>query len=73
MTIKYNKLINYIERKGMSLNTLVKKKVITDDAAKKIRAGKSVNLYHIESACLFLDVPIEALVEITRGESPESD
>lgn len=66
MSIKYNKLVNYIERKGMTLNTLVKKSIITDDAAKKIRAGKSVNLYHIDAICQFLDVPIEALVEITR-------
>ena len=64
MAISYKKLMNYLDRKGMSVNYLYSQRVITDAAAQNLRKGKPVSLKHIDAICQFLGVPIEQVVEI---------
>lgn len=66
MTISYRALVSYLEKRGMTVNTLYEEKVISSGAATKIRNNKPVSLEVIEAICLHLDLPIERVVEITR-------
>lgn len=69
--ISYNNLIKYLERKGLTVNSLKKEGVISDHSYRKIIEGEPVNLIHIDSICRYLDLPIEDVVEIVAQESDE--
>lgn len=64
MGISYKLLLDYLDKKGLSVNKLYEEGVITDNAAQNIRKGKPVSLKHIESICKYLNLRIEEVVEI---------
>ena len=66
MSVSYKPLISYIEKKGISVNTLHELGLITSGAATKLRNDKPVSLEIIDVICQHLDLPIEQVVRITR-------
>lgn len=68
MSISYKLLLDYLDRKGLSVNHLYEVGIITDNAAQNIRKGKPVSLKHIDSICNYLNLPIEKVVEITYNK-----
>ncbi|WP_060207063.1 helix-turn-helix domain-containing protein [Sporosarcina koreensis] len=67
MAISYRALVSYLEKRGMSVNTLYEEKVLTSGAATKIRNNKPVSLEVIEAICVHLNLPIEDVVEIIHN------
>lgn len=68
MSISYKKLLDYLDKNGLSVNRLYEKGVISDHAAQAIRKGRPVSLKHICSICKYLDLPIEEVVSITEND-----
>lgn len=66
IAISYKPFIDYIEKRGMSVNTLLEKGVYTDTTARLIRKGEPISLKHIDAICRYLDLPIEQVVRITK-------
>ena len=66
MSVSYKPLISYIERRGISVNTLFELGVITSGAATKLRNDKYVSLDVIDAICQHLDIPIEQVVRISK-------
>lgn len=66
MSVTYKPLISYIEKKGISVNTLHEIGLITSGAATKLRNDKYVSLDVIDAICQHLDLPIEQVVRITK-------
>jgi len=64
MAVNYDKLHNILNRKGLSIGTLIKEGVIKDFSGRKIRNNDYVDLSHIDALCQYLNVPIEEVVEI---------
>lgn len=68
--VDYKKLVKLLERKGRTVYYLHQEGVISDYSYRNIINNEPVNIRHIAAICLYLDVPIEDVVEIKRG--PES-
>ncbi len=68
MSVSYKKFIDDLLERGISLNDLKKKGVISDFAYRSILNDEPVNLKHIDAICQHLDIPIEKVVYIVRGE-----
>lgn len=68
MAISYENFISLCLNKGISLNDLRKKGVVSDFAYRSILSGEPVNLKHIDSICQYLKLPIEQVVEIIPDE-----
>lgn len=66
MGISYKPFIDYIEKKGISVHSLVVENVYKDNAARLIRSNKPVNLEVIDAICQHFDLPIEQVVKITK-------
>lgn len=75
MAISYTKFIDLCLTRGLSLNDLKKRGVISDFAYRSIISGEPVSLKHIDKICQHLDLPIEQVVEIIPdepdGKNPE--
>lgn len=64
--IDYEPLHETLERKGITINEMRKNGILNSRTIAKINRNESVNLSTIEKICLFLDVPIENVVKITK-------
>ena len=64
MNFSYNKLYDLMDRKGYSFRKLKELGVVTDHSSRLINNGKSVQLEHLASICVFFEVDIEDVVEI---------
>ena len=69
MKISYEPLFNYIEKRGLSINSIHKAGVYGANAAQQIRNNEPVSLRIIAEICGYLDVPIEQVVKVV----PNSD
>lgn len=68
MAISYNEFIKYLDSKGLSLNQLRRKNIITQHTYEKMIAGEPVNLKYIDAICQYLNMPIEQVVKIEKDE-----
>jgi DNA-binding Xre family transcriptional regulator len=68
--ISYKPLKITLIHKGMKLTDLETEKggPLNKRTVSKLRNDKSMNLESIERVCMFLDVPIEQVVEVIRGD-----
>lgn len=64
--VNYEKLVKLLERKGRTVFYLHQEGVISDYAYRHIINNEPINIIHIAAICLYLDVPIEDVVEIVR-------
>jgi len=60
----YKPLFEYIERRGITMNQLINKNVITDHSANNIRRGDPVKIDMLVNICRYLKVPINQIIEI---------
>lgn len=72
MKVSYSKLYNLLNKKGESLTGLFTKGVIKDYPSRMIRAGKYVSIEYIADICIYLDVPIEDVVEVIHKSESDS-
>ena len=74
MTISYDRFIERLDSKGLSLNQLRLEKVISQYTYEAMINNEPVSLKWIDKLCQHFNVPIESVVEIKlESESPESD
>jgi DNA-binding Xre family transcriptional regulator len=66
MMISYDPLHKTLEERGLTMNEMRKNKLLNSRTIARINKGQSVNLSTIEKICVFLDVPIEKVVRITK-------
>lgn len=66
MMISYDPLHKTLKERGLTMNELRKNKLLNSRTIARINKGQSVNLSTIEKICVFLDVPIEKVVRITK-------
>ena len=66
MMISYDPLHKTLEERGLTINEMRKNKLLNSRTIARINKGQSVNLSTIEKICVFLDVPIEKVVRITK-------
>jgi len=71
--VKYNRLIDLLNRKGESFNSLFEKGIITGHAARKLSQGKPIKLEQIADICRYFNVPIEMVVEVKGVKSNRSE
>lgn len=71
MNFSYDKLYDLMNRKGYSFRKLKELGVITDHSSRLINHGKSVQLEHLVSICIFLGINIEDAVEIIRPNNSD--
>lgn len=66
-TISYRPLRVYLAENNIDINTLETRRggVVNEATVSKLRHDKPVNLESIAKICVFLDVPIEKVVEIS--------
>jgi len=64
--ISYTPLFKTLESKGLNPNYLRKEGVVDGKTLAKMSKGGSVRLETIERICIFLDIPIEQVVRITK-------
>ncbi len=64
MNFSYSKLYDLLNRKGYSFSKLKEIGVVTDHSSRLINNGKSVQLEHLASICIYFGVNIEDVVEI---------
>ncbi|PAD91660.1 helix-turn-helix domain-containing protein [Shouchella clausii] len=62
--ISYKPLFKTLKERDMLLRDLYE--IIGHDTATKFKKGHSMRLDTIEKVCIFLDVPIEDVVKITK-------
>lgn len=69
--ISYDPLKETLRELGLELRDLDTERggVINKRTVSKFRHNKTLNITSIERVCLFLDVPIEKVVEIKPGAS----
>ncbi|MBM7598160.1 DNA-binding Xre family transcriptional regulator [Virgibacillus halotolerans] len=66
--ISYEPLFITLIKKKMKLNDLREKGIISSATQSKFRKGESVTLTTVQKVCIFLDVPIQDVVEIISEE-----
>jgi DNA-binding Xre family transcriptional regulator len=66
MMISYDPLHKTLKERGLTMNEMRKNKLLNSRTIARINKGQSVNLSTIEKICVFLDVPIEKAVRITK-------
>jgi len=71
MSFSYKKFISNIEEKGLTLNQLKLRGVLTGYAYERMIADKPVGIDKIADLCRYLNVPIDYVVEIKYEQ--ESD
>lgn len=64
--ISYEPLFKTLESKGITLYEVEVQCGMSSRTIAKFRKGESTTLDTLERICLFLDVPIEKVVEIKR-------
>lgn len=64
--ISYDPLHKTLEERGLTMNEMRKNKLLNSRTIARINKGQSVNLSTIEKICVYLDVPIEKVVRITK-------
>lgn len=64
--ISYEPLFETLERKRISLYKLCKDCGISSKTRSKFNKNENVSLDTVETICLYLNVPIERVVEIKR-------
>jgi len=64
--VSYNPLFKTLESKGISLYKMSKDLGLSTRTRSKFGKNENVSLDTLESICLYLDVPIEDVVEIVR-------
>jgi DNA-binding Xre family transcriptional regulator len=65
--ISYKPLFETLKEKNMVISDL-REEVLNPRTQAKINKGQSVNISTIEKICLYLEVPIEKVVEISKDE-----
>jgi len=70
MSFSYKKFIKRLDSKGMSLNQLRLKKVLTQHAYEAMLNDESVGIDKIDRICQHLKIPIEEVVEIKLEDEP---
>lgn len=66
--ISYNPLFKTIEKKGISLYSIEQSVGMSPRVTAKFRKNERVSLETIEKICIYLDVPIEQVVEVIRDK-----
>ena len=66
MCISYEPLREYLNKKGLSPNKLYKEGIITTNVATKINNDLPMNMSNLAKICIYLDIPIEQAVCITK-------
>lgn len=64
--ITYEPLRKYLESIGRTINYLRSSGIINSNAAKQLANDDPVSLRIIGKICVFLDIPIESVVEVIR-------
>lgn len=64
--ISYEPLFRTLESKGLTLSDIEYKCGMSSRTIAKFRKGESTTLDTLERICVFLDVPIDKVVEIKR-------
>ncbi|SER88352.1 helix-turn-helix transcriptional regulator [Psychrobacillus sp. OK032] len=67
--VSYEKLRSLLESRGISFRTLRKEVGITSNVAANLNNDRPVSIERLAEICLYLDVPIEAVVEVLPKES----
>jgi len=62
--VSYEKLINLMNSKGDSFNSLREKGVITDYAGRRLNNNEYLDVKYLARLCRYYDVPIEDIVEV---------
>ena len=68
MPMKYDKLWDLIEKRGLSQYKLLKSKTISATTMQKLREGKSVTTESISRLCSILDCQPGDIMEYVPGE-----
>lgn len=71
MNFSYKKLYELLDRRGYSFRKLKDEGIVTDHSSRLINHGKSVQLEHLASICVFFEVYIEDVVEILHPVKDE--
>lgn len=71
MPIKYDKLFELMNEKGLTTYRIRKEKIISESALQSLRAGKSVSIDTIERLCKALDVQPGDIMEYIPEDSQD--
>jgi len=73
LSVSYDRFIERITNKGISLHSLKKRGIITQYAYERMSKNEPVSLDVIANLCRHFGIPIEEVVEIKlEGESDQS-
>jgi len=62
--ISYQRMRSLLESRGISFRTLRSEVGITSNVATNLNNDRPVSIERLAEICLYLDVPIEAVVEV---------